>query len=163
MAAKEAVATPKEKPDLKAEVADGLWRAGAEAVIETARDTLVTLLAADLPEEERKHAESILLRVLSGKLGTAIVSATAGGALYVANVYDVSVPLLDEETSERLGKEFRVLGISSATKTAFDKFVAPLRDVAMLHLGSAVGKLGKATAELKRAKEFSVKRVETEG
>lgn len=46
--------------DIKREMQDGLWRAGTEALVDTARVTLVELLAAELPEGEREAATPLL-------------------------------------------------------------------------------------------------------
>lgn len=142
--------------DLQREIQDGLWRAGAEALIDTARVALVEMLAAELPEDERETAAVMLAKVLRGKLGIAIVAATAGGALYTAEAYGMDVPLLDPETSARVGREFRVLAVHSASMTAFEKFAAPLRDLAAAKFGKLIQGVGSASKAFDRARAIKV-------
>ena len=140
-------------PNISVEVQDGLWRAGAEALVETARDTLVVLLTEDIQDfAERDTARSVLTRALSGKLGKAIVAATAGSALYAAQSYDIKTPFVEPDVSERMGREFRVLAVASASLTAFNHFVGPLRDLAVVKLGGLVSGLGEAQRLVNRAK-----------
>lgn len=141
--------------DLATEVQDGLWRAGAEAVIETARDTLVVLLTEEISDAgERENARTVLTRVLSGKLGKAIVAATAGSALYAAQVYEVEAPFVSPATTERMGREFRVLAVASATLTAFNHFIGPIRDVAVSKLGHLTSNLSEASRMVAAAKRM---------
>jgi hypothetical protein len=141
-------------PNISAEVQDGLWRAGAEALVETARDTLVVLLTEDIQDStERDTARSVLTRALSGKLGKAIVAATAGSALYAAQSYDIKTPFVEPDVAERMGREFRVLAVASASLTAFNHFVGPLRDLAVDKLGGLVSGLGEAQRLVHKAKQ----------
>lgn len=149
-----------EGANIKEEIRDGLWRAGAEAMIDTARVTLVEMLAGELPESEREGATAVLAKVLSGKLGLSIVAATAGAAMYTAEAYGMSLPVFDEATSARVGREFRVLAVSSASMTAFTKFVAPLRDLAAARFGTLVHGVTDAAATLERAKKIGVKKID---
>lgn len=152
--------TKNEGANIKEEIRDGLWRAGAEAMIDTARVTLVEMLAGELPESEREGATAVLAKVLSGKLGLSIVAATAGAAMYTAEAYGMSLPVFDEATSARVGREFRVLAVSSASMTAFTKFVAPLRDLAAARFGSLVHGVADAASTLERAKKIGVKKID---
>ena len=137
-----------ETPDLKVEVQDGLWRAGVQTLTEQLRDVLAAGLVSDLPDEEQAAAKILVRRCLNGKWGVPLVASVAGGALYVANSHAVELPLVSQETTERLGREFRVLGVASASKEMMDAVVAPVRSIAGGLVGTVQGldKIGKLAA-----------------
>lgn len=147
--------TSTEKSDLRDEFEAGLWRAGALEAVETTRVSLIELLSLELAEDERESARAVLAKVLGGKLGTTIVAATAGAAMLTAHHFDLQAPILSEASQIRLGREFRILAVASATTTMIDRFIAPLRNLALDKFGDTIGGVGRAAGLLGRAEKLS--------
>lgn len=151
------IATTTDDIDLRAEVSDGLWQAGTFALVDTAREGLARMLANELPEEEREGAFVLAHRMLSGKLGTAVVSATAGAALYTAKIYGIEIPFFNAETVARVAKELRVLAVRETSITAFEEFIVPMRTVAMSRFGDIIKGATKSKDIFSRATKVSAK------
>lgn len=143
--------------DFRAEVSDGLWQAGTFALVDTAREGLARMLANELPVEEREGAYALSYRMLSGKLGTAIVSATAGAALYTAKIYGIEIPFFNAETVARVARELRVLAVRETSITAFEEFIVPMRAVALSRFGDIINGAMKSKDLISRAEKVSEK------
>lgn len=52
--------------------------------------------ARDLPPDEQEAGRAVLARALSGKLGVAVVAASVGGVMAVAEFYEMGVPMVDD-------------------------------------------------------------------
>jgi len=146
-----AIEKTRRKPNYKEEAVEALYGASAEAIVVTARNALVDMLVAELPESEVEGAKIIVAKVLMGKLGTSICAAVAGGAFAVAEELGFEIPVLSEDMADRLGSEFRKLAIRSTAMTAFNTFFSPLVDTATTQFGALVGGLAKAQRTLDRA------------
>lgn len=138
--------------NLRAEAEDGLWGAGAEALVETVRDFLVDSMASDLPEAEQAEALRVLRNVFQTKTGTVIVAAVSGGIVYMGQVYDIDFPFVEKTMVARLGREFRVLAVRAGGKTLFDKAIGPFRDVAVHKFGGLLRGLADSARHLQQAK-----------
>ena len=139
------------RPNYKEEAVEALYGASAEAIVTTARNALVDMLVAELPESEVETARIIVARVLTGKLGTSICAAVAGGAFAVADELGFEIPVLSADMADRLGSEFRKLAIRSTAMSAFSTFFSPLVDTATTQFAELVGGLAKAQKTLDRA------------
>lgn len=106
-------------PDLGSELEEGLWRGGIELAVEEARNLVATLLTIDMDPKKAKATKALFIEAFRGRFGVPVVAASFGGVLYAMESQGVKLPLVSASLARRVGREMRVLSVSSVTKAAW--------------------------------------------